>query len=128
MVTANLLSKYYDKEFIPEIALNIGNPPKAHKFDLVSKDKSVVVECKCYSWTAGKNSPSAKLSTLNEAVLYLKLLTGFCVKVIVMTKVVHPSRNETLAEYYMRRYNFVLEGITLIEVDVDNQVIRVIKE
>lgn len=127
-LAAKLLAEYYNKEFIAEREISIGNPPKVHKFDLVSNDKSVVVECKCYSWTEGQNNPSAKMATLNEAVLYFKLMPDFWKKVIVMKKSVHPKRGETLAEYYLRTYNFVLEGITLFEIDIDTKTIRVIKE
>jgi len=127
-MSAKLLTKYYNKEFMPEVAINIGNPPKSRNFDLVSKDNSVVVECKCYSWTQSNNNPSAKMATLNEAVLYFTLLDGAYEKVIVMKKSIHPTRNETLAEYYLRTYRFVLQGITLLEIDVDTQTINVIKE
>ena len=47
LLAAKLLTEYYNKEFTPEREINIGNPPKARKFDLVSNDKSIVVECKC---------------------------------------------------------------------------------
>jgi len=127
-LTAKLLTKFYSKEFTPEKEINIGNPPKARKFDLVSNDQSIAVECKCYTWTVGQNSPSAKMATLNEAVLYFKLLPDAWTKVIVMKKAVHPKRNETLADYYFRRYGFVLEGITLIEIDEDASTIKIIKE
>jgi hypothetical protein len=127
-LTAELLSKHFDKDFISEIAINIGNPLKAHKFDLVSKDNTVVVECKCYTWTEGQNNPSAKMATLNEAVLYFKLLPDSWKKVIAMKKSVHPRRSKTLADYYKRRYEFVLDGITIIEIDVDTQTVKIIKE
>jgi len=127
-LTAKLLTEFYSKEFTSEKEINIGNPPKARKFDLVSNDRSIAVECKCYTWTVGQNSPSAKMATLNEAVLYFKLLPDAWTKVIVMKKAVHPKRNETLAEYYFRRYGFVLEGITLIEIDEDTSTIKIIKE
>ena len=127
-LTAKLLAEYYGKEFLFERAIDIGNPPKSHKFDLVSSDRSVAVECKCYSWTMGQNNPSAKMATLNEAVLYFKLMPDLWKKVIVMKKSIHLKRSETLAEYYLRIYNFMLDGITLIEIDVDTQAIKVIKK
>jgi len=46
---------------------------KVHKFDLVSQNKKMVVECKKYYWTKGGNPPSAKFATLNEAVFYQPL-------------------------------------------------------
>ncbi len=63
LLTQQLLTEFYGKEFTKEKAVNIGNPPKAHRFDLVSKDESLTVECKCYNWTKGANPPSAKMST-----------------------------------------------------------------
>ena len=45
-------------------------------------------------------------------------------KIIAMVKSKHPTRGETLAEYYLRRYEFVLEGITLIEIDSDAKTIN----
>jgi hypothetical protein len=68
------------------------------------------------------------MSTLNEAVLYFKLAPEFVKKIIVMKKATHKKRNETLAQYYLRTYNFVLEGITLIEIDTEVESVEIIKE
>ncbi len=42
---------------------------KQHAFDLGNSE--VLIECKYYDWTESNNNPSAKISTLNEAMLYL---------------------------------------------------------
>ena len=44
------LEKLYKMNF-SEKSINIGNPPKLHKFDAVSEDGSIVAECKSYTWT-----------------------------------------------------------------------------
>ena len=47
-----------------EKVVPVGNPPKEHRFDVVSADGDIIIECKCYTWTNGGNVPSAKMSTL----------------------------------------------------------------
>lgn len=90
----------------------IGNKgtEKYHKFDLANE--SILVECKSYSWTGGNNSPSAKFSTANEAILYfIAAPARFERKLLFMRKTNKVNnRNaakdglETLAEQYVRRY------------------------
>ena len=80
-------------------SINIGVPPKAHNFDLVSEDGTIIVECKNYSWTETGNIPSAKTAFLNEAVLYLSHAPVDSKRIIVLRKDNHPKRKESLAEY-----------------------------
>ena len=65
-----ILVERYNMDFEWEPAIPIGTPPKNHRFDLSNKDRTIVVECKCYTWTDAGNIPSAKLTGLNEAVFY----------------------------------------------------------
>lgn len=44
-----------------EVPVSIGRSAKNHKFDCVSEDGEIVVECKTYIWTDTGNVPSAKL-------------------------------------------------------------------
>lgn len=118
-LVAKLLSKYYEIAFETEIPLLIGNPAKEHRFDCVSVDRSIAVECKCYTWTHTGNIPSAKAATLNQSVLYAILLPDDVKKVIVLKKARHPKRSETLAEYYYRTYKHLLTGIELLEIDIE---------
>lgn len=118
-LTAKLLSEYYDIAFDTEIAIPIGEPAKLHRFDCVSIDKTIAVECKCYTWTHTGNIPSAKLAFLNQSVLYALLLPDGIKKVIAIQKAQHPRRAETLAEYYYRTYRHLLSGITLLEIDTN---------
>ena len=89
---------YYDCGFNEEQPVDIGNPARPHKFDLVSQDSKIIIECKCYTWTDGGNVPSAKLATLDEAVLYLRSVTSSATKVIAMKKDYNKKKGITLAE------------------------------
>ena len=55
-----ILKEKYNTYFEQEAAIPIGRPPKEHKFDLANADRSIVAECKCYTWTDSGNVPSAK--------------------------------------------------------------------
>lgn len=125
-LTAKLLSDYYSVPFHTEIAVPIGSPAKPHRFDCVAIDKSIAVECKCYTWTHTGNPPSAKFSSLNQSVLYALLLPDGIKKVIAMQKAQHPRRAETLAEYYYRTYRHLLSGITLLEIDTNLNTVKCI--
>lgn len=125
-LVCEILAKYYQKCFTTERSIPIGKPPKEHRFDCVSDDRTIVVECKCYTWTATGNIPSAKLMGLNEAVFYLNYLPTETKKIIAMKKSTYPGKTETLAEYYNRIDGHLLEGIEIIEID-DNGYINWIR-
>ena len=71
-----ILKEKYNTYFEQEAAIPIGRPPKEHKFDLANADRSIVAECKCYTWTDSGNVPSAKLMGLDEAVIRCSICTG----------------------------------------------------
>jgi len=122
----DILSEYFRTKFHPsEFSIEIGNPPKNHKFDLVSLDKKYIGECKNHSWTKTGNVPAAKMALLNEAAFYLLHLESGVKKFIVMRKDVHRKRKETLAEYYYRINHHLLKDVFLIE--VDNNKLKIIK-
>jgi len=55
------LEKKYKTRFKRRVT-NIGVPPKAHNFDLVSENGDIIVEYKNYTWTETGNTPSAKIA------------------------------------------------------------------
>lgn len=116
-LVCNLMRDYFQTGFQMETPMCIGKPPKTHKFDCVSLDKKIVVECKCYSWTESGNIPAAKLMGLNEAVFYMSYLPSDIRKIIAIKKAVYPGKMETLAQYYCRIDGHLLEGIEIVEVD-----------
>lgn len=109
--------KEYAEPFHIEQKILIGKPAKLHSFDIASADESVVVECKCYTWTEAGNVPSAKMGFTNEAAFYLSFLSDETERIIVMLRAEHPKRNETLAEYYFRTYRHLLGNIKVFEFD-----------
>ena len=112
---------YYDCGFNEEQPVDIGNPARPHKFDLVSQDSKIIIECKCYTWTDGGNVPSAKLATLDEAVLYLRSVTSPATKVIAMKKDYNKKKGITLAEYFCDKNGHLLEDIKLVEFDEEGK-------
>jgi hypothetical protein len=123
-LAAQLLSEHFGVQFELDYPLTIGNPPKEHRFDLVSSDLRYVGECKNYAWTKAGNVPSAKMAFVNEAVLYLSFLSRDIVRFVVLRKDVHEKRNESLAEYYCRTYRHLLQGVLIIEADLSNGTLR----
>lgn len=115
-----------NENFISEKAIMIGVPPKPHKFDLSNENCSVVVECKCYTWTETGNVPSAKMGFCNEAVFYLRLLPTNCEKWLVMLKSYHPKRKETLAEYYYRTNKHLLGDVKIAEFDPEKHILSLV--
>ena len=107
-------------QFYEEHSVLIGNPPRPHKFDVVDADQSVIIECKCYSWRSGNKVPSAKISTLNEAALYMQNISQNtnARKIIVMSREINSTSLETLAEYYVKHYGHLLGNIEVWEVDM----------
>jgi hypothetical protein len=89
-----------------KVPVGVGRIKKTHKFDLGCQLPPVIVECKCNKWTEGVNSPSAKLSVWNEAMLYFIGAPKEYRKIFVAE---HSIRDElSLAEHYMRRYGHLV--------------------
>lgn len=117
------LKAKFKMEFRSKVVL-VGNPPKAHTFDLVSEDGNIIVECKNYAWTKSGYVPSAKCATLNEAVLYLLKAPKEAKKIIVLRRSCIQKKKESFAEYYYRRYTHLLEDINIMELDTNNMVLK----
>jgi len=127
VLAREILSAHFRTEFRLDYPILIGNPPKAHRFDLVSGDASIVGECKNYSWTETGNMPSAKMGFINEALLYLSYLPSATTKFIAMRVARHDRRQETLAQYYVRTYRHLHAGIDVFEIDVESRDVRIHK-
>lgn len=61
LLVRRVLERTYKEQFEIEPAIAIGASAKDHKFDLANEEKSIVAECKCYTWIDSGNVPSAKL-------------------------------------------------------------------
>jgi hypothetical protein len=114
-IMATLLGEPFDTE----VWFAIGSPPKERRFDLASRSRSTVCECKAFTWTASGNVPSAKITTLREAAQYLLALSVDTTKVIVMNRSLRSSHPESLAEYFCRLNSHLLGSIHVLEIDDD---------
>ena len=114
----------YTAPFEIERKIAICRPAKLHSFDISSLDESIVVECKCYTWTETGNVPSAKMGFTNEAAFYLSFLPDDTERIIVMLHAEHAKRNETLAEYYFRTNRHLLGKIKIYEFDLQTKEMR----
>jgi hypothetical protein len=123
-LAARILSDYFNVAFLTEQAIPIGNPPKLHKFDLVSIDKKYIGESKNYSYTEGGNIPSAKMMGLNEAVFYLQHLPTEKDRFIVVRKEVGINHSVTLGEHYYKTNRHLLNSVFIIEIDVKTNEVR----
>ena len=117
ILTAKLLSEYFEADYRLEIPFSLGNTLKQHKVDIAFPDKKIIVECKAYTYTASGNNPSAKISTFIEAVNYMNKLPLGYVKIIALKRATHPSKRESLAEYIVRTKKVMLGDVHVVEVD-----------
>ncbi len=123
-VASIILGKMFGVQFDNNVAVPIGNPLKDHKFDLVSRDRDIICECKNYSWTKSGNVPSAKMACANEAVFYLSFLGPSVRRFMVFRRDLDPRRSESLASYYYRTYSHLLGNIIVLEIDFCSREVR----
>lgn len=105
---------YFERELSTNlnsrVSLRVGRNLK-HKFDLVSSDGNIVIECKSYTWTRSGKWPSAKIAHANEALFYLsRVKAGH--KLLVMREDVN-SRGDSLVETYVRRYQGLMDDVEI---------------
>lgn len=81
---------------------------KERQFDLGSDDPPVLVECKSHTWRQGDNVPSAKLTIWNEAMYLFLLAPKRFQKVLFVRRDFSERRSESLAEYYVRNYGYLI--------------------
>ena len=122
----SILEGKYHGCFEQEVTIPIGRPPKGHRFDLANSDRTIVAECKCYTWTESGNIPSAKLMGLDEAVFYFGFLPAETQKLLCMKRAVFHGKAETLAEYYVRVHGHLLSDVFVYEIS-ENGTIRMIR-
>ena len=116
-IVCRKMEEYFGTYFDLEVPMPIGKPAKDHRFDCVSEDRSIVVECKAYTWTDSGNVPSAKLMGMNEALFYMSYLPENVTKILCIKKATHPKRTETLAEYYYRIDGHLFRDVKIFEAD-----------
>ena len=118
--------KHFGAGFELETKISIGNPPKEHKFDIVSIEKKIAIECKRYTWTESGNVPSAKMGFTNEAAFYLSFLPDSYEKYIVMSFSFNEKKRESLAEYYYRTNKHLIGKTKVAEYNQETKELRII--
>ena len=88
------VSEFFGSQFHLNVPMPIGDPPKNHKFDLVSAGCRHAGKCKCYTWTESQNTPSAKMGHVNEAVFYLSFLPSDITRFVIMKRESYPKTHE----------------------------------
>lgn len=111
------LEQLFQEPFDIEIEFPLGTPPKLHPFDIVSRSRSVVCECKAYTWTSGGNVPSAKITHLREAVGYLNQLPGEVIRILAVQRATHVRQRDTLGEYFVRLNATMIGEVVVVESD-----------
>ena len=119
-----ILEKELKTELEPEKEIYTGIPKHEHTFDLVSTDKSIIIECKRYTWRESGKQPNGKIATLNEAVLYFSFLDYNIQKILCLMESKVPERKETLAEYYVNTYGHLLRDVIVYEIAEDGSLKR----
>lgn len=109
-----------------DFSVEIGHDlKKAHRFDLGSDDPPILMECKSYTWTSGGNSPSAKLRSLNEAMLMFSVAPRHFRKLLVMLK--HMRGETSLAFHYARTQGHLVgPDVEIWEFDPDCNTVELI--
>jgi len=109
------------------VPVGVGDVKKPRSFDLGSEDPPVLVECKSHRWTAGKNSPSAKLTVWNEAMYYFTLAPPQYRRILFVLRDYSEGRRISLAEHYLQRFQHLVPvNVELWEFDDTAEGFRVL--
>lgn len=108
------LTKHY------QVPIGIAEKKKMHMFDFGSNNPKVIVECKSHRWTTGDNTPSAKMTTWNEAMYLFAIAPQEYRKIFVVLKDFNERRRQTLAEYYIKTYEHLIPvDVKILEFDTN---------
>jgi len=91
-------------------------------FDMVNIDKCIVADAKNYTWTDSGNTPSAKISTLNEYVWLFQSLEKYQKrkwrKILVMGE-------KSFAEWYSKKHDPLLGDVEIYYCDQDGVLVKI---
>ena len=91
-----------------KVAIGVDKNKKQHAFDLGSSNPRIIVECKSHKWTAGNNTPSAKMTVWIEAMYYFAIGPSDYQKFFFVLRDYSESRKITLAKYYIKTYEHLI--------------------
>lgn len=100
-----IAQKFFEEElrtkFNTEVTLDLPSG-ETHRFDLVSLDSSILIECKSYTWTESGYEPAAKLNHAKTDARHL-LATNANRKILAFEDDLRPKDGKSLAELFARR-------------------------
>lgn len=108
------LKRALHRDFDLEVPIEIGGG-KHHSFDIASRERDIVAECKAFTFTATGRNPSAKITTLREAAMYLRSVRASVTRILMLKYDAHPIRGETLGRYFVRLNPHHLEQVIVLE-------------
>jgi hypothetical protein len=114
ILCCDALKRALGRDFDLEVPLEASGG-KRHSFDLATRQRDIIAECKAFKFTATGNNPSAKITTLREAVMYLRSIGGNVARLLIVKRDPHPKRAETLGGYFVRLNLHLLEHVTVLE-------------
>ncbi|MDR1235029.1 MAG: hypothetical protein LBJ97_02985 [Mycoplasmataceae bacterium] len=89
---------------------------REREFDLVDKEKKILIECKYMTFTANGNNPSAKISNFLTDIFKLYIAPKEYRKIICINKSMSKSKNITLCQHIRKNYSdFLPKNIEIIE-------------
>ncbi len=97
---------------------------KLKSFDIVNKSQRIVGDAKNYETTSGGNTPSAKISTLNEYCWFMQMVEkynppGRWRKLLVI------GEDKGLVQNYVKRHNKWIDDIEIYYFSYKNGIERV---
>lgn len=127
-----LIQKYFMEEKSIElyrnfsVELGFSKIKKSHKFDLGSDKHKIIIECKRHRWTKGSNTPSAKMSVWNEAMLYFSMCNvnekykSYSKYLVVLKDIMN---GKSLAQYYVDTYlAYIPDTVEIFEFDIKENI------
>ena len=114
LLCRDALNRTLGRTFDLEVPIDIGGA-KPHLFDLATRERDIVAECKAVAFTATGKNPSAKITTLREAAMYLHMIRRNCARLLIVKHNEHPIRLETLGRQFVRLNKHHLEQIVVLE-------------
>jgi hypothetical protein len=106
-IAKSFFEQELSKPLLEQIPLKL-RTGEVHKFDLISDDEQIVIECKNHTWTKSGNYPSAKVIDAQRSIELLHKCPANR-KIIVFHD--HQGPKETLVAVFVRRNKPLLAGI-----------------
>ncbi|HEY4761315.1 MAG TPA: hypothetical protein VIH42_12100 [Thermoguttaceae bacterium] len=105
--------KFFAAQEVPldhpvSVDIGVDGKRKTHNFDLGNRDKRIIVECKSHTWTKSENTPSAKITTWDQAMYFFHLAPKDYRKIFFVLRHYSKKHGCTLAKYYLDKKDHLI--------------------